>query len=193
LTRSEPRTPWEIDRYGDYLRLIARLQLDPRYRSKLDASDIVQQTLLSAHENRDQFRGQSEAELIGWLRAILTNTLAAAARRYATEARDLGKERPLQDSVAESSARIENWLAAEQSSPSTKVVRVESLVRLAGALASLPGDQRQVIELHHLKGWPIADVAETMERTKPAVMGLLFRGLKKLREVLADAGEVDES
>jgi RNA polymerase sigma-70 factor (ECF subfamily) len=169
------------------------LQLDPCFRSKLDASDIVQQTLLQAHENRDQFRGRTEAELIGWLRAILTNTLTAAARRFATEARDLGRERSLQDSVAESSARIENWLAAEQSSPSTKVVRVESLVRLAGALAELPGDQREVIELHHLKGWPVAEVAAAVGRTKPAVMGLLFRGLKKLRALLADAGEGSES
>jgi hypothetical protein len=42
------------------------------------ASDIVQQTLLQAHEHRDQFRGASEAELVGWLRTILANILAAA-------------------------------------------------------------------------------------------------------------------
>ena len=189
MARSDTNEPWEFDRFGDYLRLIARLQLDPRFRSKLDASDIVQQTLLQAHENRDQFRGASEAEVIGWLRAILTNTMAAAVRRFATEARDLGRERSLQDSMAESSARIENWLAAEQSSPSTRVVRVESLIRLAGALAKLSAEQRQVVELHHLKGWPIAEVAETIGRTKPAVMGLLYRGLKKLRELLAEMGE----
>ncbi len=67
-------------------------------------------------------------------------------------------------------------------------MRVEELVRLAGALSQLPDDQRLVVELHHLKGMPVAEVAEILERTKPAVMGLLFRGLKKLRALL-EAGE----
>jgi len=95
----------------------------------------------------------------------------------------------LQDSLAQSSARIECWLAAEQSSPSERVMRVEELLQLAQALAQLPADQREVIELHHLKGQPIAEVAKTMQRTKPAVMGLLFRGHKKLRELLQESGE----
>jgi RNA polymerase sigma-70 factor (ECF subfamily) len=179
---------WQLDRYRDYLRLMARLQLDPQLQAKLDASDIVQQALLQAHEHRDQFRGASEAELVGWLRTILANTLAAAARRYLTEARDLGREQSLQDSLAQSSARIESWLAAEQSSPSEHVMRVEQLVRLAGALAQLPADQRQVVELHHLKGWQVANIAEAMQRTKPAIMGLLFRGLKRLRTLLEESG-----
>ena len=53
----------------------------PRLRAKLDASDIVQQTILHAHERRAQFRGQTEAEWLGWLRAILANVLAAALRK----------------------------------------------------------------------------------------------------------------
>jgi RNA polymerase sigma-70 factor (ECF subfamily) len=118
----------------------------------------------------------------------LANTLAASARRFGAEARDLARERSLQDSLAESSARMEGWLAAEQSSPSERVMRVEELVRLASALAQLPADQREVIELHHLKGWPVAEVAQAIQRTKPAVMGLLFRGQKKLRELLQAPG-----
>jgi RNA polymerase sigma-70 factor (ECF subfamily) len=180
---------WGFERFRDYLRLLARLQMDARLRAKLDASDIVQQTLLQAHVHRDQYRGETEAELAGWLRAILANTLATAARRFAAEARDLIRERPLHNFMAESSARIESYLAAEQSSPSERVMRVEAHVRLAGALALLPADQREVIELHHLKDWPIAKVAVKMKRTKPAVMGLLFRGQKKLRQLLSEAGE----
>ena len=179
---------WALERYREYLRLLARLQLDPGLKGKLDASDVVQQTLLQAHEHRDQFRGKSEAELAGWLRTILANTLGMAARRFSAEARDLLRERSLHDSLAQSAARLEGWLAAEQSSPSERVIRYEELLRLAEALACLPADQRQVVELHHLKGCPVAEVAEVLGRTKPAVMGLLFRGLKKLRELLREAG-----
>ena len=178
----------EIDRFRDYLRLLARLQLDPWLQAKVDASDIVQQTLLQAHEHRDQFRGQCEAELAGWLRSILANALATAARRFGADARDLTRERSFQQSLDGSSALMERWLAADQSSPSERVIRVEELVRLASALAQLPPDQREVIELHHLKGWSIAEVAELKQRTKAAVMGLLFRGQQKLRGILQEAG-----
>ena len=184
MVTTDKRDDWALERYSQYLRLLARLQLDHRLSAKLDASDVVQQTLLQAHEHKDQFRGQSEAELIGWLRTILANTLAGAVRRFTTEARDFGRERSLQDSLNQSSARLEGFLAAEQSSPSERVMRVEELVRLAEALGQLPDDQRQVVELHHLKGLPVAEVAEFLGRTKPAVMGLLFRGLKKLRAIL---------
>ena len=46
------------------------------------------------------------------------------------------------------------------------------------------------MELHHLKGLTVAEVAVEIDRTRPAVVGLLFRGLKRLRELLAaESGE----
>jgi RNA polymerase sigma-70 factor (ECF subfamily) len=166
--------------------LLARLQLSPRLQGKLDASDVVQQTILEAHKGLPQFRGRSEGEWLAWLRAILAHVLAAAARRFSTEARDLGRECSLEAEAELSSSRLERVLAADQTSPSEQAVRGEDLLRLAGAMAHLPDDQRQVVELHHLKGLPLAEVAARIGRTRPAVAGLLFRGLNKLRELLRD-------
>ena len=64
-------------------------------------------------------------------------------------------------------------------------MRHERLRRLAEALAQLPGDQRQAVELHHLKGRTLPQVAREMRRSKEAVAGLLFRAMKKLRQLLA--------
>lgn len=172
--------------YREYLRALARLHLGGRLRGKLDASDLVQQTILQAHARREQFRGTTEAEWLGWLRAILANALAAATREFETSARDTGRERSLAAELGESSDRLGRLLPADQSSPSEGAVRGESLLRLARALAGLPDDQRRVIELHHLKGLPVAAVAAEVGRTRPAVAGLLFRGLKRLRELLAE-------
>ena len=178
-----------LEDYRDYLRLLARLQLDPRLRAKLDASDVVQQAILQAHEGRAQFRGSTEAEWLAWLRAILANVLAAAARRFGTEARAVGRERSLEAELERSSSRLECLLAADQTSPSQRAVRGEELLRLASALEKLPEDQRRVVELRYLKGLPVADVARQMGRTRPAAVGLLYRGLKRLRELLHDRGE----
>ena len=88
--------------------------------------------------------------------------------------------------LEQSSARLEVWLAADQSSPSQQIMHGEQLGRLAEALALLPPDQREAVELHHLHGLSVTEVAEQMERTKPAVMGLLFRGLNRLRALLKE-------
>jgi RNA polymerase sigma-70 factor, ECF subfamily len=179
----------QIENHRDYLLLLARLQIEPRLRAKLDASDVVQQAILQAHERRDQFRGQTEGEWLAWLRAILANALAAASRRFGAQARDPGRERSLEAELDRSASRLEGLLAADQTSPSEGAVRCEDLLRLAQALAGLLEDQRRVVELHYLKGLPVAEVAEKIGRTRPATVGLLFRGLKRLRELLREPGE----
>src|SRR5262249_19936648 len=123
-----------LERYQEYLQTLARLQLDHRLRGKLDPSDIVQQTLLEAHQARDQPRGLNEAQLAAWLRRALAHNLADQARRLGAQVRDVGRERPLQQAVDESSARLEALLAAERSSPSHHAVRQEDLLRLVEAL-----------------------------------------------------------
>jgi RNA polymerase sigma-70 factor (ECF subfamily) len=175
-----------LEKYREYLRMLARMKLGPRLRAKLDASDVVQQTILQAHESRAQFRGTSEAEKLAWLRAILANVLITAGRGFKAAARDVSREQSLEAELHESSSRLELLLAADQTSPSQRAVHGEDLLRLAAALAKLPDDQREAVELHHLKGLKVIDVAAQMNRSRPAVVGLLFRGLRRLRELLRE-------
>jgi RNA polymerase sigma-70 factor (ECF subfamily) len=174
----------ELERFREYLLLLARLQLDPRWQAKLDPSDLVQQTLLQAHQAWDQFRGHTAAERAAWLRQILARVLSNAVRDLTRAKRDLGRERSLEAALEQSSARLEAWLAAAESSPSESVERHEQLLRLAEALAQLPQDQREAVTLHHLQGRSLAELAQHLNRSESAVAGLLHRGFKKLREVL---------
>ena len=178
---------WPLERYREYLHLLARLQLDSRLQSKLDSSDMVQQTMLQAHQNINQFRGQSEVELAAWLRVILAHTVTNELCKFRQGKRDVALERSLEAAVEESSARLEVWLAADQSSPSDQAIRHEQLLRLAEALARLPQEQRSAVELHHLKGASVTEIAQEWGRTRPAVAGLIRRGLDRLRELLRES------
>jgi RNA polymerase sigma-70 factor (ECF subfamily) len=165
---------------------VRRLQVDPRLRRRFDSSDLVQETLLNAHAQLNRFRGRSEAEFVRWLQEVLAHTVADQVRRARAQKRDVGLEQPLQAALAESSARLEAFLASGQPSPSEQAERHELLLRLAEALEQLPEDQRDVVVQRDLEGASIAAVAERLGRTRKSVAGLLLRGRRKLRELLAD-------
>lgn len=175
-----------LERFREYLALLARVQLPPRLRSKLDASDIVQLTLLKATQNLGQFRGQTDCEWAAWLRRILTNTMVDAVRQFKGPKHDVRLERSLEASIADSSARLDALLQGDGTSPSQQVVKEEQLVQLAAALADLPEDQQAALEMHYLQGCTVAEVASHMGRSERSVAGLVRRGLQSLRERLAD-------
>jgi len=173
-----------LDRYRQYLLMLARAQLAPQLRAKLDASHVVQQTMLEACQQRDRFRGRSEGEPAAWLRQILAHNLTDALRAFRRAKRDVARERSVQQALEQSSVRMEAWLAAEQSSPSQHVTAEEEAVLLAQALGELPEAQREALVLRHWDGWSLREISRHMGRSPDAVAGLLKRGLKQLRAVL---------
>jgi RNA polymerase sigma-70 factor, ECF subfamily len=177
--RAVGRLPRPLEDYREYLRLLARMELGPAGVSLLDASDIVQQTLLKAHENIAGFRGQTEGQLEAWLRAILAQQLLLDARG---RGRRPARMQSLDNAIEKSASRVEAFLVSEESSPSQKGIRAERLIALADALSALPEDQRTSLELRYLAGLSVADVAARMGRTTVSVTGLLYRGMQRLRE-----------
>lgn len=177
-----------IEGYRGYLMAIARLQLGARpwVESRMDASDLVQQTLLKAHAAKSDFRGQTEAELAGWLRQILNRTLANELRALGQDKRSIFRERSLDEQLDQSGCRLDGWLAADLTSPSVRIQRSERALALAAAVDELPADQRQVILARHCHGRSLAEIAEELDRTPAAVAGLLRRGLAALRDGLSE-------
>jgi RNA polymerase sigma-70 factor (ECF subfamily) len=174
-----------LELYRNYLTLLARLQLHRRLQSKVDATDLVQETFLKAHHHFGQFRGHSEVELVGWLRQILVLNLANLVRHYyGTQGRNVRLECELADELDRSSQACAQSLIAKQSSPSQRAARREEAVLLADALAKLPADYGELIVLRHLQGLPFAEVARRMGRSVDSVEKLWIRALARLRQLL---------
>jgi RNA polymerase sigma-70 factor (ECF subfamily) len=175
-------TGLELEHFRDYLRLLAQLLIPAKLQAKLDASDLVQITLLKAHQAEEEFRGHTRAERAAWLRQILARTLANAFRDHGRAKRDVALERSLEDALHTSSARLEAWLVARGDSPGDQAERNEQVLELARALAQLPEPQRQALVMHYCQGLTLAAIGSAMGRTRPAVASLLRRGLQHLRE-----------
>jgi RNA polymerase sigma-70 factor (ECF subfamily) len=174
-----------LERFRPYLTLLSRARIDPRLQGKIDLSGVVQQTLLEAHLARKRIADWDEAQQAAWLRRLLANNLTDEVRKLRTEARDVDREQALDAS----SARLEAWLVAEQSSPSEQARRKETALHLADALERLPADAREALVLQHWHGWTIAQIADRLNRTPGAVAGLIHRGLQQLKKTLASLGE----
>ena len=170
-----------LETYRAYLSLLARLQMGSRLQAKLDASDLVQQTLLQALAGLEGFRGRTGAEMAAWLRQILARQMANAARNLGRRKRDLSRQRSLEAALDDSASRLEAFLADDESSPSQKLERSEQAVRLAEALAALPEAQREAVVLHHFDEWTLEQVGRHLDRSPVAVAGLIKRALRSLR------------
>ena len=174
--------------YRNYLALLARLNIDARLQGKVDASDLVQETFLKAHRNFGQFRGNTEEELVSWLRQILTNNLANLVRHFlGLKRRDVRLERQLAAEMDRSSRLMDGGLIAPGSSPSRQASRREQAVLLADVLKQLPADYREVLILRHLEGLTFAQVAQRLGRTDDSVQKLWVRALARLRRSLGEA------
>lgn len=175
----------DLESFRPYLQVLAESQLHQRLKSKMDATDLVQQTMLQAYQARDQFRGSTGAEKAAWLRTILNNVLLATARDFSRQRRDVTREQAMQ-ALEQSSMHLANLLAATTSSPSAAMHRQERANALAQALLTLTTEQRKAIMLKYWQGATLAQIAEELDKSTEAVAGLIFRGMQKLR------GRLDE-
>jgi RNA polymerase sigma-70 factor (ECF subfamily) len=173
-----------LDHYRNYLSLLARTLIGESLRVNMDASDLVQQTFLEAHRDLAQFQGSGEPALAAWLRQILIHNLDQQADYLDRQKRGRKQRVSLDDLLERSSLFVHCVNTQPIATPSEHAVLREQAVLLADALARLRDDQRTALELHHLQGLSVPEVSRQMDRSLLAVTGLIYRGMRALRELL---------
>jgi RNA polymerase sigma-70 factor (ECF subfamily) len=175
-----------LELYRNYLRLMARTLISQPLRVRLDASDLVQETLLKAHREFASFLGSTEPELVAWLRQILVRNLSDQVKRHRANRRDVRREEALDAMLDRSSVAVQKALAVPVSSPSSIASRREQAVLLADALAKLPADYREVFVSRNLEHIPFDQIAARMGRTSGAVRKLWTRTMLSLKRMLEE-------
>ena len=179
-------TDGQFEDFRSYLTLLARAGLGTYLQAKIDPSDIVQQTLLEAHRAAGQVRAETAAGRAAWLRQILTRNLASIARDFARDKRAVVREQSLEQFLERSASNLGSLLAADNPSPSHNVQREETAVRVAKALDRLPYNQRETVVLRHFEDRSLEQIAAALGCSTAAVAGLIYRGLKSLRQQLEE-------
>jgi RNA polymerase sigma-70 factor (ECF subfamily) len=183
VSSKQPDAELELDRYRSYLLLLARVHLEHQKRQKIEASDVVQQTLFEAYQQRAKLPANEE-QLCAWLRTALANNLRDQRKFNRRLKRDVQREQSQDEALMASSRRLVQRAVTLRPTPSQAAMRAEDVVRLAEALWQLPPAQREAIIRHHLEGCPLSETAEKLGKSEAAVAGLLHRGLRQLRKTL---------
>ena len=175
-------TQEHFEKYRRYLQFLARTQLPNHLRSRMDPSDIVQQSLLQAHAAAGDFRGSSDGELMAWLRSIVAGVISHTIRDQHRDRRDIFKEQAIQQRLDQSSVFLAKAFIAAVPSPSVMIEKEELARSIAELVEQLPEAQRDAVILHYWQEIPLKQLAEILDKSPAAVAGLLQRGLATLRE-----------
>jgi RNA polymerase sigma-70 factor, ECF subfamily len=160
----------------DYLLAIANSELQPWLQGKVGASDFVQETFVAAYNKFDDFRGTTEAELLGWLRMILLRQISTASRSFRfTEKRSVDREVPL-NNLAKTTSNHRN--------PLSELLRDENVDRLRAAISQLSDDYRAAIELRSIEQLSFVEIGQRLGRSEEASRKLWGRAIIVLSELL---------
>ncbi len=169
-----------LDACRNYLLRVANARLEARLRRTLAPADVVQQTFLEAHRDFKHFQGETETELLAWLRRILLNTLANMKRDLKAQKRQHGRERSLEDLAGSA-------LVAPDSAPGAGLIAQEERSQLQMALEQLPADYREVILLRHREELSFGAIGQRMNRSAEAARKLWARAIEQLQKILDNA------
>jgi RNA polymerase sigma-70 factor (ECF subfamily) len=147
-----------------------------------EAEDAVQETLLRAWKNREQFEGD---ELFrAWLYRIATNVCLDALRRRSRRGGDLHSNadipwlQPYPD-------RLLDEVAPDEDEPDAVAVARETIeLAFLAALQVLPPRQRAALVARDVLGWPAEETATLLETSVAAANSALQRARATMQDHL---------
>jgi len=168
-----------FDRYLPRLRQLVALRLGRRLGAFAEVDDLVQETLLLAHERLESFEMRSEGAFLDWLGEIARNRLGDLERRREARKRGEGRVRPF--AAYDSSVLSSSILPGAGPSPSQAAAARELESLLETAMLALPERQRRVIDMRRICGMEYEEIAASLGMESPSSARSLYsRALAEL-------------
>lgn len=186
MSASSEQVNRSLQQFKAYLETLTFIQIDPRLRVKVGWSDIIQKTLIEAWQSLEQIEALDSQDQKRWLRRMLLNNLKDEIDRWHAQQCDIRLEQSIEEAAEKTSGRLDDSIAAEQSTPSENLIKRERELRILEALAQLPQRWREAVILKQYHDKKLAEIGEYLGCTTNAAAGLYARGLAKLNELLAD-------
>ena len=167
-----------LEQYRRRLSVLVHFKLSPRAREFSDVEDVVQEVYLRAFRDLGRFQYQSPGSFLRWLSAIADHVIVDRVR-YRGRERRAGDEVPFR-----SASNPLGPEAADTRTPSRLFAQQEGMDRLLARLDALPDAYRDAIVMAKIEGLSTAEMAERMGKSREAVALLVFRAVKRFREIV---------
>jgi RNA polymerase sigma-70 factor (ECF subfamily) len=162
------------------------VRMDDRLSTRVDPSDVVQETLVVASKQLPAYLRDPPLPLYPWLRQIAWNRLIDLNRRHIQSVkRSVSREASLGLSGT-SAIQLAEQLVARESGPAKRALLHEMLGRVRAALTQLSTMDREILILRHLEQLSIAESAAILEITESAAKQRHVRALRRIRRLLHD-------
>ncbi len=170
-----------FERYMPRVRRIVRFRIGRKAVNSLDIDDLVQESLLKAFQNLDQFDLQSTGRFHNWLARGVERQIIDHWRGGQAQKRGGGRERRFADCPAD---ELSSTIFRGQEPTSSQVYRAKELEsRIDAELLKMDEADREVIVLRQLCEMSYAEVAESLGLPSEAAARKAFsRALRKLKE-----------
>jgi RNA polymerase sigma-70 factor (ECF subfamily) len=172
-------------RYRTYLCRFVELRLDPKLRSRVDPSDVVQDAQIEAVRRLKGLEEQPMPFRL-WLRQIAEDRLLRLHRHHvSTVRRAIGREQPLPE---QSSLLLARRLLASGSTPSKQFSRHELAQRLRRGMAQLSEGDREILLLRNFEGLSNPEVGYLLGIEPATASQRHGRAMLRLHKVLVAGG-----
>lgn len=161
-----------LDRYGERLLALIRARLGRKLRREVESRDVLQETLLDAFRDLEQFEGSGSATFMGWMAGIAVNKIRYQARHFRRMARDQQLRKSWYSGFDPAARQLHTQVSRIQLGRRAR--------RLEQVLDGLSEEHREVILLRHYEELRFRDIGERMGRSEDAARMLLARAMAKV-------------
>ncbi len=150
------------------LRRMVSMRIDQRLLSKLDTSDVVQETFIEYSQCIDQYKPLPGLPFYLWLRMLTVRKLSNLQRHFlGTDARDVQREVSAHHGPATSSMSLADFFVQGITSPSQVAIRHELHASIHAALNEMEPIDREILALRHFEQLSNNEAAQVLKLVRP--------------------------